>query len=153
MARHRSDDACAAAQPSLNREALESRQLLLGYYVMSAFSGKALDDPASFTNNGTPAIQTYYSGGASHQWLFIPLSNGNDLIVSASSGLVLNDPNFSKGDGTDVDQWQLNGRQNQQWQLDAFGNGNDAIVNAYSGLVLDDPNFSTGNGTLMDQWQ
>jgi hypothetical protein len=125
------------------------------YYVATADSGGAmvLDDPNFSTSNGTTVIQSYYNGGANQEWLFIPLSNGNDLIVSASSGLALDDPNFSTSNGTHLDLWQPNGGLNQQWQVDSLGNGNFAIVNAYSGLVLDDPNSSTTNGTPMDQWQ
>ena len=36
----------------LNCESLESRQLLSGYYIVNASSGKVLDDPNFSTSNG-----------------------------------------------------------------------------------------------------
>jgi len=63
MARHRepqppghpgtqpADDPCAA-QPALNCEALEGRQMLSGFYIVNMESGLALDDTNSSTSNG-----------------------------------------------------------------------------------------------------
>ena len=124
------------------------------YYVATADSDGAmvLDDPNSSYNPTTP-VQSYYNGGANQQWTFVPLANGNDLIVNVGSGLVLDDPDFSTSDGMHLDLYQLNGGQNQQWQVDNVGYGNVKIVNAYSNLVLDDPNSPTSDGTPIDQSQ
>ena len=35
----------------LDCEALESRQLLAGFYIVNAYSGKVLDDPGSYHHN------------------------------------------------------------------------------------------------------
>jgi hypothetical protein len=51
----------------LNCEALESRQLLSGYYIVNAASGKVLDDPGFSTSNGTPIDQWQLNGGANQQ--------------------------------------------------------------------------------------
>jgi len=80
----------------LDCEALEGRQLLSGYYVINAFSGKLLDDPASSTNNGAPIQQWQPNGGYNQGWDFVGLSNGNYEIYNESSGRVLGDPGFSK---------------------------------------------------------
>ena len=137
----------------LNCEALESRQLLSGYYIVNASSGKVLDDPAFSTSNGTLIQQYQLNGGANQRWVFVPLADGNDLVVNAYSGKVLDDPSFSTSNGTLIQQYQLNGGLNQQWKLVALANGNDEVFNAYSGKVLDDPSFSTSNGTLIQQYQ
>ena len=52
----------------LNCEALESRQLLSGYYIVNAYSGKVLDDPNFSTSDGTPIIQYQLNGGLNQQW-------------------------------------------------------------------------------------
>ena len=85
--------------------------------------------------------------------MFVPLANGNDLIVNASSGKVLDDPNFSTSNGTTLIQYQLNGGTNQQWNLVAQTDGNWELKNASSGKVLADPNSSTANGTAIQQYQ
>ena len=56
----------------LNCEALESRQLLSGYYIVNASSGKVLDDPGGSTSNGTLIDQWQLNGGANQQWDFVP---------------------------------------------------------------------------------
>ena len=73
---------------------------------------------------------------------FVPLANGNYLIVNEASGMVLSDPSLSGGTGTAIVQTQLNGGLNQQWQISSSRGPTAATrsVNASSGLVLDDPN-------------
>ena len=79
--------------------------------------------------------------------VFVPLADGNDLIVNAYSGLALGDPGYSTCDGTPIIQWQVNGGQNEEWQVYDQGNGYVAIVNAYSQMVLADPGDPTSDGT------
>ena len=101
----------------LNCEALESRQLLSGYYIVNAFSGKVLDDPGFSTSNGAVIQQFQLNGGANQRWNLVPLANGNFEVFNAFSGKVLDDPAFSTANGTDIQQYQLNGGANQQWKL------------------------------------
>jgi hypothetical protein len=103
--------------PRPNCEALESRQLLSGYYIVNAYSGKLLDDPAFLTANGTNIQQYQVNGGLNQQWRLVPLANGNYEVFNASSGKVLDDPNFSTANGTLIQQYQVNGGTNQQWKL------------------------------------
>ena len=137
----------------LNCEALESRQLLSGYYIVNASSGKVLDDPAFSTSNGAVIQQFQPNGGANQRWNLVSLPNGNYEVVNAYSGKVLDDPAFSTSNGTLIQQYQLNGGLNQQWKLVALANGNFEVFNAFSGKVLDDPAFSTSNGTPIQQYQ
>jgi len=137
----------------LNCEALESRQMLSGFYILNMESGLALDDTNFSTSNGNLMQQWQPTGGANQQWNLLTLSDGNDEIVNAYSGKVLDDTNYSTSNGTLIQQWQATGGLNQQWRIVGLADGNDEIVNAYSGKVLDDTNFSTSNGTKIQQWQ
>ncbi len=122
------------------------------YTVKNASSNQVLDDPNSSASNNTKIVQWQPNGGANQSWTFIPLADGNDLIVNQASGLVLGDPGFSQNRGTGIVQWQLNAGMNEQWQVNQQGNGTYEIANAYSHLALEDPNSSTSEGTQMDQW-
>ena len=77
-------------------------------------------------------------GVVNELWLFVPLADGNDLIVNEASGLVLGDPGYSYSNGTPIIQWQLNGGLNEQWQINQLGNSNYHIVNAYSDMAIGD---------------
>ncbi len=136
----------------LDCEALEGRQMLSGYYIINASSGKVLDDPGFSANNGAIIDQWQINGGANQRWDLVSVGNGNYFIQNEASQLVLDDPNFSTSEGTDIDQWQPNGGANQQWYLAPQPNGTVEIVNASSGLALDN-SISTSNGTAIDQWQ
>jgi Ricin-type beta-trefoil lectin domain-like len=135
----------------LNCEALESRQMLSGYYIINAASGKVLDDPGGSTSNGTFIDQSQLNGGANQRWDLVPVGNGNFFIQNEASQLVL-DNALSTSNGTFIGQWQPYGGPNQQWLTVAQPNGTVAIRNAYSNLVLDN-GLSTSNGTAIGQWQ
>ncbi len=79
-----------------------------------------LDDPDFSTSNGAVIQQYQPNGGANQRWVFVPLADGNDLIVNAYSGDALDDPDFSTNNGTKIIQYQLNGGLNQQWTIDAL---------------------------------
>jgi hypothetical protein len=126
--------------------------LLSGYYIVNAYSGKVLDDPAFSTSNGTQVQQYQLNGLANQRWDLVPLTGGNDLIVNEFSGKVLDDPAYSTSDGAAIQQYQRLGGANQQWKVVALANGNDELVNSYSGKALDDPAFSTANGAIIQQY-
>jgi hypothetical protein len=48
-------------------EGLETRQVLSGYYIANAASGKVLDDPGGSTVDGTHMQQFTWNGGANQQ--------------------------------------------------------------------------------------
>ena len=73
----------------LNCEALESRQLLSGFYIVNAASGKVLDDPGASPNNGAVIDQWQLNGGANQRWDLVPVGNGNYFIQNEASDLVL----------------------------------------------------------------
>jgi len=128
------------------------------YTVASlAAGGNLLDEPAGTTaNNATLARQGHPTGLANQEWLFIPLADGNQLIVNAESGMALDDPGFSKQNGTPIQVFQLDGGLNQQWTVvnegSLYGVKNYTISNASSGLVLTDPGSSTDDGEYVIQY-
>jgi len=141
----------------LTCEALESRQLLSGYYIVNEASGKVLDNSLS-TINGTVIDQWQLYGGTNQQWNLVPQANGTDEIQNAQSGLLLTATSGSEGDKIIQDQW-LGGYTIQEWTVSlgagVVGNGNYVNVgfkNAYSGLYLDNPQSSQSNGTPTIQW-
>ena len=137
----------------LNCEALEGRQLLSGYYISNASSGKVLDDPDFSKSNGAVIQQFQLNGGTNQQWNLVALPDGNQKIVNAQSGMVLANYDHSTSNGTPIVQRPWLGSLNEQWQIFPQGNGKVEIRNAYSGKVLDDPAGSERNGTQMIQWQ
>ena len=144
--------------PRLDCEPLESRQLLSGYYIVNAYSGKVLDDPGASPNNFAVIDQWQLNGAANQRWDLISVGNGYYQIRNEASGKVL-DNSLSATEGTPIDQFQGDYEPNQYWQVPltpdpSLGNGNyycSGIVNAYSGMALDN-SLSTSNGSVIDQW-
>jgi hypothetical protein len=127
----------------LDCEALESRQLLTGYYIVNA-DGDALDDPGASPYNFAVIDQWQLNGGANQRWDLVQQPGGDYEIRNEASGLVL-DNSYSTVGGTRIDQFQQTNTMNQQWQLDQQPNGTVVIVNAYSQKALEAPQgFSDG---------
>ena len=138
----------------LNCEALESRQLLTGYYIVNA-DGDALDDPGASPYNFAVIDQWQLNGGANQRWDLVPVGNGNYFIQNEASQLVL-DNSRSTIEGSVIDQFQSYGGPNQQWQLDQQPDGTVVIVNAYSQKALEAPQgfgFGADYGVPMIQSQ
>ena len=101
----------------LDCEALESRQLLSGYYIVNEASGKVLDDPGGSTNNGAVIDQWQLNGGANQRWDFVELGNGYYEIVNEASGKVLDDRLSATRRDPDRSSTRPTARPNQQWQV------------------------------------
>ncbi len=134
----------------LDCEALESRQLLTGYYIVNEASGKVLDDPGGSSGN-VGIVQYQLDGGANQRWDFVQQSDGYFEIVNEASGKVLDDPNSSTTEGTQIIQYTPQGTPNQQWGLFQLNGINQAIYNVSSGMELDDGN-KTSNSSPVVQW-
>ena len=83
-------------------------------YVMNASRS------AMFAPGTTLPVQqrnNHQRAESNEEWTFVPLSNGNYLIVNAYTGMVLDDPASSTANGTIIEQYQLNGGLNQQWEV------------------------------------
>ena len=77
---------CGRRNHQLNCEALEGRQRLSGYYIVSEYSGKVLDDPGGSTSQNTFIDQWQLTGTANQQWNFTYEGNGYYAITNAKSG-------------------------------------------------------------------
>jgi Ricin-type beta-trefoil lectin domain-like len=134
----------------LNCEALEGRQMLSGFYLANAYSGKVLDDPAGSINLGAVIDQYQITGSANQQWQIVPLSNGYSAIVNTQTNLALIDSGNSPSGASSVRQWEwIPATPAEQWLFYPQPSGTVAIQNLYTGKFLDDPNFSTSNLTGM----
>ena len=137
----------------LNCETLEGRQMLSGYYIVNASSGKVLDDPGGSTSYGQVIDQWQLNGGTNQRWNLIRAGNGDFMIQNLASQLVL-DNSLSTSNGTVIDQWQTERQPsyNQTWSIQPQPDGNYLIINAYSGQVLDDSGSSSSNGAQLIQY-
>jgi Ricin-type beta-trefoil lectin domain-like len=134
----------------LNCEALEGRQMLSGFYLANAYSGKVLDDPAGSINLGAVIDQYQITGSANQQWQIGTLSNGYSRILNTQSGQVLIDTGHSTSGASSIEQWApLANVPAEQWLVYSQANGTVEIQNRYTGKFLDDPNFSRSNLTGM----
>ncbi len=73
--------------------------MLSGYYIVSEYSGKVLDDPGGSTSQNTFIDQWQLTGTANQQWNFTYEGNGYYAITNAKSGMALTDYDNQTGDG------------------------------------------------------
>lgn len=113
-----------------------------GTTLISAASGRCLDDPGSATANGTQPVIWDCAGAVNQRWA---VSGGTIGIF----GKCLDAP-LSARAGDRVVLWDCNGGTNQQWSFNADG----TVRGVRSGLCLDVVNgiVDTGNGTAVGLW-
>ena len=109
-------------------------------YVVNIVQRQGARRPRFSTSNGTHIEQYQLNGGADQQWVFVPLADGNDLIVNAYSGKVLDDPDFS------TEQRDPHRSVPAQWRhqpaMDdrpCWRTATTRSINASSDKVLEDP--------------
>jgi len=122
------------------------------YTIVGVQSGKALDDPAGSTANGTQQEIWTINGGNNQKWQLTNLGNNVVKLINVTSGLALEVNGGSTANGAKVDQWSYGGTTNQQWTVVQVSSGVYNLKNVNSGEVLDVIGGNTANGTLMDQW-
>nr|WP_245670087.1 ricin-type beta-trefoil lectin domain protein [Micromonospora mirobrigensis] len=108
--------------------------------LVSAASGRCLDDPQSNTANGTQPVIWDCNGGANQRWT----ATGDTLQVP---GRCLDAPTNATA-GTRAQLWDCTGGANQRWSRNADG----TIRSAQVGLCLDVNGAATGNGTTVILW-
>lgn len=110
--------------------------------LVSAASGRCLDDPHSTTTPGTLQEIWDCHHGVNQEWT----ASGGTL---QELGLCLDAFDNGTTAGTAVDLWPCNGQSNQQWTL----NGNGTITGVQSGLCLDvTGGGASANGTGVELW-
>jgi hypothetical protein len=113
-----------------------------GGALVSAASGRCLDDPGANTTGGTAIDIWDCGGGANQNWT---ATSGGALTVL---GNCLDANGGGTAPGTKVIIWPCTGRTNQQWTFASDG----TIRGVASGLCLDVTGGATGNGTPVELW-
>ncbi|MCI4065557.1 ricin-type beta-trefoil lectin domain protein [Micromonospora sp. R77] len=108
--------------------------------LVSAASGRCLDDPQSNTTNGTQPVIWDCNGGANQQWT----ASGDTLQVL---GKCLDAPANATA-GTKAQLWDCTGGTNQRWTRNTDG----TIRSQQNGLCLDVNGAATANGTTVILW-
>ena len=122
------------------------------YALASVNSSKVADIYRASRDDGAPAIQWPWNGGANQQWHFEAVVPNTWRIVSVNSGKVLDVFRALKDDGAAVIQWPWNGGANQQWRFEPVGENVFRIVSVNSGKVLDVYGASLLDGARLIQW-
>ncbi|GAA4838412.1 alpha-N-acetylglucosaminidase TIM-barrel domain-containing protein [Kitasatospora terrestris] len=105
--------------------------------VVSAASGKCLDDAAFNTADGAKVDIWTCDGGANQQWTYDPTAK-----TLTTMGKCLDDFAFGRTPGSKVDLWTCDGGANQQWTFNSNG-----TVTGLAGLCLEVAKAATVNGT------
>jgi glucosylceramidase len=127
------------------------------YQVISASSGKCVDDTGGGTANGT-AVQQWDcgSGNANQDWQFQPTSGGYDEVVTRDAsglGWDVTGGSGATGDGVPIQLWAYGGGTNQQWLPVQHADGSYSFTpRSNPAECLDVTNQSTANGTQLQQW-
>ncbi len=107
---------------------LEPGNGFAGTYTVSNTYAGFMDSGGNSEGTGVNTVDRTL--GVYQQWTFVPLIDGEDLIVNVGSGLVLDDPpSFSTNN---VDQWQLNDGANQQWNIVPVNGGGGEVFTIFS---------------------
>ncbi|MEU4243923.1 alpha-galactosidase [Actinoplanes sp. NPDC026619] len=112
-----------------------------GIKLVSAASGRCLDDPQSATANNTQPVIWDCSGATNQRWNVV--SGGTIQIF----GKCLDAPIGATAGAVPV-LWDCNGGTNQRWTVNADG----TISGVASGLCLDVNLAGTANGTTAILW-
>jgi alpha-galactosidase len=110
--------------------------------LVSAASGRCVDDPNWNQDDGTLIAIWDCNGGTNQLWTRTP---AGQLTVL---GKCLDAYDNQTAPGTRIELWSCNGGSNQQWRL----NGDGSITGVQSGLCLDVTGAVTGNGTPLELW-
>ncbi|WP_258574727.1 RICIN domain-containing protein [Streptomyces shenzhenensis] len=111
--------------------------------LVSAASGRCLDDPAGSTTAGTQVDIWDCGGGNNQKWTYD--STGKSLTTE---GLCLDAKGAGTSPGTPVILWTCKGSANQQWTPQPDG----TVRGVQSGLCLDVTKGATANGTPVELW-
>ncbi len=122
------------------------------YAIVSAYSGTAVDDPASSTANSTVMEIYTLNNGKNQQWTVNNLGGNIITLTNGASGQLLEVTGASTANSALVDQYPANGQTNQQWRVTAVNGTNYELVNVKSGLALDIDGASKANQTKLDQY-
>lgn len=151
----------AAPQPDRNELSVAKLEATGTYRIVSAFSGKALDQ-----HLGSTRVQLWtWFGSANQKWRVTHVGGGRHTIANVASGQCLDvDYNAANpaANGRKVQVWACHAGANQRFFIEAMtpgGPGGDryflipAYTDQYSSAVLDVKDWNAGDGAAVQQWQ
>jgi outer membrane protein assembly factor BamB len=122
------------------------------YVITSVYSGLALDDPNSSTEDSVDMEQWTVNNATNQQWTVNNLGGNVITLTNGASGQLLDVDAASKSNSALVDQYPANGQTNQQWNVISVGGGAYELTSVNSGLALDVDGGNKNNGELIDQY-
>ncbi|WP_048908050.1 RICIN domain-containing protein [Pedobacter sp. V48] len=87
------------------------------WYIVSQWSGKALDNPDGTKTNGRQMVQWTFNYGENQKWWIDQQPDGTYKIWNKVSGSSLDNSN-STTDGGKIIQWTWSGQNQQRWRLE-----------------------------------
>lgn len=125
------------------------------YYLMSAYSGKAMDIAWASTQNLAAAELWQYSGNNNQIFKIINAGNHQYYICAMHSGKVLDASGASFSNGTSIVQYSPNGGKNQLWEFYRNTDGSVYILSVLGGTkyrAIDITGSNSNNGAPMELW-
>jgi beta-glucanase (GH16 family) len=122
------------------------------YYLVSLYSGKALDVADASGNSGANVQQWSYGAGGNQQWELSSAGGGAYFLKNRQSGLYLDIAWGATNDGANVQQAAYNGSNAQKFGVVEMEKGIYRLQNLGSGKVVDVAGVSQANGANVHQW-
>jgi fibronectin type 3 domain-containing protein len=120
------------------------------YRLVNRNSNKVVDVTGGATANGSPLVQSGWSGGNSQQWDIAWQGNGQYRATGVASAKVIDNGGSSNAGDTLVIQ-PSSGATSQRWTIVPDSDGFYRIASASSGLVADVSGSSTADGANIIQ--
>ena len=120
------------------------------YKIVSAATGRLLEDALASSTPETPAIQWPDSGGSHQHWRMVPTDGASHTFINRLSGLALDVHRATSDAGLPAVQRPDDGSASQRWRVVASGTGPFVLVNRATGLLLHAS--LEWNGLKVDQW-
>ncbi|MDY0812646.1 RICIN domain-containing protein [Kitasatospora purpeofusca] len=129
-----------------------------GTHTLTA-SGKALDNPAHSTTQGTQLVTWTPNSGPNQTWVFTQQTDGSYQITNRESKLCMDVSDGSTSAGAKVIQWACTGGSNQRWLVTPVSGGY-RIASQRSGLFLTAASAADGakvtqqpgTGSVLQRW-
>lgn len=125
------------------------------YYLVSAYSGKAMDIAWASTQNLAAAELWQYNGNNNQIFKIINAGNHQYYICAMHSGKVLDASGASFSNGTPIVQYSPNGGKNQLWEFYRNTDGSVYILSVLGGTkyrAIDITGSNSNNGAPMELW-
>jgi fibronectin type 3 domain-containing protein len=120
------------------------------YRLVNRKSNKVVDVTGGATTNGTPLVQSDWSGSDSQQWDIAWQGNGKYRATGVASAKVIDNGGTSNADSNLIIQ-PSNGSASQRWTIASDSDGFYRIESANSSLVADVSGGSTAAGASIVQ--